>query len=329
MRSAWLERESGVEDASTARAGEGTSRTRARGTARRGTPTPTRRAERATPVTTKVMTATEIAASIARLHAGGSTIAHASGRVKERETPTFAPRLNAKSRALAERRREKVEGTENEHGGGKPKVGTPPTSVELELRAELEQCTFQPSISRKSRELAARAESGGFFERSRTWSMRKERVLEAERELKMEESLRDCTFQPHVVVASSAPPPTTKSAPPPTTKSASTTSGTPSRAPATTLATPARASRPPTTPASATSKTPGLDTHVARQAAARRMREEKNAAFDRFSNGDAWRSRTVPEAFTFATDARARRARDVASTPTTPVTDRGSKKSPT
>lgn len=321
MRSAWLERESGVEDASTARAGEGTSRSRARGTARRSTPTPTRRAERTTPVTTKVMTATEIAASIARLHAGASMIAHASGRVKERETPTFAPRLNAKSRALAERRREKVKGTENEHGGGKPKVETPPTSVELELRAELEQCTFQPSISRKSRELAARAESGGFFERSRTWSMRKERVLEAERELKMEESLRDCTFQPHVVVPSSAPPTTTKSA--------STTSGTPSRAPATTLATPARASRPPTTPASATSKTPGLDTHVARQAAARRMREEKNAAFDRFSNGDAWRSRTVPEAFTFATDARARRARDVASTPTTPVTDRGSKKSPT
>jgi hypothetical protein len=79
-------------------------------------------------------------------------------------------------------------------------------AYERKVRAEREEeeikekCTFQPRLSLKSLELAAkdhRRKAGtAIWERAEQWAMEKERRMQAERERKALEEMQECSFAP-------------------------------------------------------------------------------------------------------------------------------------
>jgi len=158
-----------------------------------------------------------------------------------------------------------------------------------ELKELNEACTFAPEINAKSKKIGAHVMPNiGFLERSKVWAMRKDNVLEAEREARRDEEIAECTFGPKATLTSTA-----------------TVSATMSVIDATKAS-----DEPPTlTPSSLE----GMKAYVARQESARKMREEKNAVLAGFT-GATWRNeKTVPVEFTFATASR-----EVGVTPTAP-----------
>ena len=136
---------------------------------------------------------------------------------------------------------------------------------------DAKECTFTPRIGRRSRALSEAllkkaSMPTSFVERSKIWADRKEHILEAEREAKLEDEVRDCTFHPQQVTAA-----------------------------ATRVAEdePNSVATPPSVEIS------GLDAYLARQERARRLREEKNAILNRF-DGASWTPEpTVPKEFEF------------------------------
>ena len=104
-----------------------------------------------------------------------------------------------------------------------------------------------------------------FVERSKVWAERKEHILEAEREAKREDEIRDCTFQPQQVTAAAQ----------------------------------RVAEDEPNSPANPVVEISGLDAYLARQERARRLREEKNAILNRFDGGSWTPELTVPKEFEF------------------------------
>ena len=133
--------------------------------------------------------------------------------------------------------------------------------------------------------------SASFVERCKSWAETRERVLEAEREARIEGSLKECTFTPQISAK------TSEAASGGASTSRTTTTLTTSDASASAGESDSVVARAP----------PGLDSYLARQEAARRMREAKNAALNRFT-GSTWTgARTTPAEFSFATDERLER----------------------
>ena len=137
---------------------------------------------------------------------------------------------------------------------------------------DAKECTFTPRIGRRSRALSEAllkkaSMPSSFVERSKIWADRKEHILEAEREAKLEDEVRDCTFHPQQVTAAAATQIVAQDEP----------------------------NSPPTNPVEIS----GLDAYLARQERARRLREEKNAILNRF-DGASWTPEpTVPKEFEF------------------------------
>jgi len=138
---------------------------------------------------------------------------------------------------------------------------------------DAKECTFTPRIGRRSRALSEAllkkaSMPSSFVERSKIWADRKEHILEAEREAKLEDEVRDCTFHPRQVTAAAA---------------------------ATQRVAEDEPNSLPTNPVEIS----GLDAYLARQERARRLREEKNAILNRF-DGASWTPElTVPKEFEF------------------------------
>ena len=139
---------------------------------------------------------------------------------------------------------------------------------------DAKECTFTPRIGRRSRALSEAllkkaSMPASFVERSKVWADRKEHILEAEREAKREDEIRDCTFQPQVQVTAAAAQRVAEDEP--------------------------------NSPANPVVEISGLDAYLARQERARRLREEKNAILNRF-DGASWTPElTVPKEFEFHT----------------------------
>lgn len=135
---------------------------------------------------------------------------------------------------------------------------------------DAKECTFTPRIGRRSRALSEAllkkaSMPASFVERSKVWADRKEHILEAEREAKREDEIRDCTFQPQQVTAAAQ----------------------------------RVAEDEPNSPANPVVEISGLDAYLARQERARRLRDEKNAILNRF-DGASWTPElTVPKEFEF------------------------------
>lgn len=282
----WLERECGDarEDVPRVR---GARRAVGRETVRRAAAAGAETEAEATPR----LSARALARSIERLHAGGGGSEGRRARVAAvaaaAARESSAVKMSATSRRLAARRRAKT-AREDEPA---PAAPTPTPDADDVLSPD---CTFAPTISRRSREISSKMlgnSSASFVERSKSWAETKERVLEAEREARIEGSLRECTFRPQITAK------TSEAASGGASTSRSTTTLTTSDASASAGETDSVVARAP----------PGLDSYLARQEAARRMREAKNAALNRFT-GSTWTgARTTPKEFSFATDARLER----------------------
>lgn len=137
---------------------------------------------------------------------------------------------------------------------------------------DAKECTFTPRIGRRSRALSEAllkkaSMPSSFVERSKIWADRKEHILEAEREAKLEDEVRDCTFHPQQVTAAAATQIVAQDEP----------------------------NSPPTNPVEIS----GLDAYLARQERARRLREEKNAILNRFDGASWTLEPTVPKEFEF------------------------------
>lgn len=233
------------------------------------------------------LSASALARSIERLHAGvgGSERRRARIEAEARKSAaeSSAVRMSATSRRLAERRRAKI-------ASEKDSLAPPPDSLAPPPDSDSSH-TFMPDISHRSRVIASKIlgnSSASFVERASSWAETRARALEAEREARIEGSLRECTFRPQITTTSRS------------SGGASTTSRS-----TTTLTT--RSSDDAVAADSALSP-PGLDSHLARQEAARRMREKKNAVLNGFT-GSTWTgARTTPAEFSFATASRRRTA---------------------
>lgn len=303
MRSMWLERESGG-GGSGASGGGAAAKTaaaapRETASSRAAAKAATEKREKAaeTPVrAVKTMSADAIAKASDRLYRGESGVAKSVKTTTAEAETSFAPKISEASRRLAKKYREKQR-TNDAKPAASDRASTLPTREREELK-ELESCTFAPNISRRSREISAslyKKKSGSFVERSRVWAQRKEAILEAEREAKVEDDLRDCTFAPKI----SAPGQTSRERRSTTILVDDPESSSASPAPA--------------TPSSSGVMPKGLESFLARQQSARKQREEKNALANRL-DGSTWKHETTTsEPFTFATASKARhqRPRDV------------------
>jgi hypothetical protein len=248
-----------------------------------------------------------------RLHAGAGSASPRRSAAYADEECTFTPKIGALSRRMAaEQRRRRMGETTN--GGNKKKntkttnTTTPkepiglagadeaktPTNVAEtvpkkpvvaekkktdEDEEDAKECTFTPRIGRRSRALSEAllkkaSMPSSFVERSKIWADRKEHILEAEREAKLEDEVRDCTFQPQVQVTAAAAQRVAEDEP--------------------------------NSPANPVVEISGLDAYLARQERARRLREEKNAILNRF-DGASWTPElTVPKEFEFHTVPKTR-----------------------
>lgn len=243
-----------------------------------------------------------------RLHAGAGSVSLRRSAAYADEECTFTPKIGALSRRMAAEQRRRRMGETTNGGNKKKNTKTPKEPVGLagadeaktptnvaetvpkkpvvaekkktdEDEEDAKECTFTPRIGRRSRALSEAllkkaSMPSSFVERSKIWADRKEHILEAEREAKLEDEVRDCTFQPQVQVTAAAAQRVAEDEP--------------------------------NSPANPVVEISGLDAYLARQERARRLREEKNAILNRF-DGASWTPElTVPKEFEFHTVPKTR-----------------------
>ena len=61
-----------------------------------------------------------------------------------------------------------------------------------------DECTFQPKINKKTRELYNDSETGTLYQKNLKWEREKEKKLRKRMEIKQERDLEGCTFQPNL-----------------------------------------------------------------------------------------------------------------------------------
>ena len=243
----------------------------------------------------KKMSESEIRATSERLYRGVGVVEREGGTTPRRRAKeegaaacTFTPKISAASRKLAQKFKEKQQlQQQRSQADGKKShkkqladAGSPTTAATLTTRerAELAEidahCTFTPTISRKSREIHAslvrRASSA-----TKTPSSFVERSkVWARRKEEILEAEREAKREGDLRDCTFQP------------VTCAATSSSPM--------------------AVAKTPTPGLESYLARQERARKMREERDAKLNR-PDGSSWRHETtVPQEFSFQTASTAR-----------------------